>query len=60
VYVLAPVLIYPGRVLRRRIPRLPGAADPAGPVPVLVRAIRLAVFGDSTAQEWALRATGMR
>jgi lysophospholipase L1-like esterase len=49
VYVLAPVLIYQGRVLRRRIPRLPEAADSAGTCAGAGPAVRLAVFGDSTA-----------
>ena len=49
VYVLAPVLIYQGMVLRRRIPRLPEAADPAGTCAGAGPAVRLAVLGDSTA-----------
>ena len=48
-YVLAPVLIYQGRGLRSRIPRLPAATDPAGTVAGTGPPIRLAVFGDSTA-----------
>ncbi len=48
-YVLAPVLIYQGRGLRHRIPRLPEAADPAGTAAGAPPAVRLAVFGDSTA-----------
>lgn len=48
-WLLAPVLLYQGKGLRRRIPRLPEAADPAGIVPGASRQIRLAVFGDSTA-----------
>ncbi len=46
---LAPVLLYQGIGLRRRIPRLPEAADPAGGTPGASPQIRLAVFGDSTA-----------
>jgi len=49
VYVLTPVLIYQGMVLRRRIPRLPEAADPAGTCAGAGPAVRLAVLGDSTA-----------
>ena len=49
VYVLAPVLIYQGVVLRRRIPWLPEAADPAGTCAGAGPAVRLAVLGDSTA-----------
>lgn len=48
-YVLAPVLIYQGAGLRRRMPRLPEAAGPAGVADGAPPAIRLAVFGDSTA-----------
>jgi lysophospholipase L1-like esterase len=48
-YVLAPVLIYQGHRLRRRIPRLPEAADPAGTAAGAAPVVRLAVFGDSTA-----------
>jgi lysophospholipase L1-like esterase len=48
-YMLAPVLIIQGLALRRRIPRLPEAADPAGSAAGAAPAIRLAVFGDSTA-----------
>lgn len=48
-YLLAPILIYQGKSLRRRIPRLPEAADPAGSVEGASPPIRLAVFGDSTA-----------
>jgi lysophospholipase L1-like esterase len=48
-YLLAPVLIYQGRGLRRRIPRLPEAAVPAGSAKGSPPPIRLAVFGDSTA-----------
>jgi lysophospholipase L1-like esterase len=47
-YVLAPVLIYQGHGLRR-LPRLPEAADPAGTAAGVAPAVRLAVFGDSTA-----------
>jgi lysophospholipase L1-like esterase len=48
-YVLAPVLIYQGHRLRRRIPGLPEAADPAGTAAGAAPAARLAVSGDSTA-----------
>ncbi len=48
-YLLAPVLIYQGKGLRRRIPRLPEAADPAGIAAGRSPGVRLAVFGDSTA-----------
>jgi lysophospholipase L1-like esterase len=48
-YLLAPVLIYQGRGLRQRIPRLPEATGPAGTVAGTGPPIRLAVFGDSTA-----------
>jgi lysophospholipase L1-like esterase len=48
-YLLAPVLIYQGTALRRRIPRLPEAADPAGIAVGRSPRIRLAVLGDSTA-----------
>lgn len=48
-YRLAPVLIYQGKGLRRRIPRLPEAADPAGTAAGGNPCVRLAVFGDSTA-----------
>jgi len=48
-YVLAPVLVYQGHGLRRRIPRLPEAADPAGTAAGTAPVVRLAVFGDSTA-----------
>jgi len=48
-YVLAPVLIFQGMTLRRRIPRLPEAAGPAGTASGRAPAVRLAVFGDSTA-----------
>jgi lysophospholipase L1-like esterase len=48
-YILAPVLIIQGLALRRRIPRLPEASDPAGAAAGAEPAIRLAVFGDSTA-----------
>lgn len=48
-YVLAPVLICQGRGLRRRIPRLPEAADPAGTAAGAPPAVQLAVVGDSTA-----------
>ncbi len=48
-YLLAPVLIYQGGRLRRTIPRLPEAADPDGTAGGRAPAIRLAVFGDSTA-----------
>jgi lysophospholipase L1-like esterase len=47
-YLLAPVLIYQGKGLRR-IPRLPEAADPAGTAAGGSPPARLAVFGDSTA-----------
>jgi lysophospholipase L1-like esterase len=49
VFLLAPVLFYQGRGLRRRIPRLPEAADPAGTVAGAGPPVRLAIFGDSTA-----------
>lgn len=48
-YLLAPVLIYQGLGLRRRIPRLPEAADPAGTAAGDRPSLRLAVLGDSTA-----------
>jgi lysophospholipase L1-like esterase len=48
-YALAPVLIYQGMGLRRRIPRLAEAADPAGIAAGAAPAVRLAVLGDSTA-----------
>jgi lysophospholipase L1-like esterase len=48
-YVVAPVLIYQGRGLRLRIPRLPAAAGPAGTVAGNKPPLRLAVLGDSTA-----------
>lgn len=48
-WLLAPVLLYQGNDLRRRIPRLPEAADPAGTAEGAGRQVRLAVFGDSTA-----------
>jgi lysophospholipase L1-like esterase len=48
-YLLAPVLIYQGMKLRRAIPRLPEAADPEGVAAGRAPAIRLAIFGDSTA-----------
>jgi lysophospholipase L1-like esterase len=48
-YLLAPVLVYQGTALRRRIPRLPEAADPAGIAVGRSPSIRLAVLGDSTA-----------
>jgi lysophospholipase L1-like esterase len=48
-YLLAPVLVYQGRGLRRRIVRLPEATDPAGLVAGTGPPVRLAVFGDSTA-----------
>jgi len=48
-YLLAPVLIYQGKGLRRRIPRLPEAADPAGIAAGRSPGVRLAVLGDSTA-----------
>jgi lysophospholipase L1-like esterase len=47
--ILAPVLIGQGLALRRRIPRLPEASDPAGTAAGTAPTIRLAVFGDSTA-----------
>jgi lysophospholipase L1-like esterase len=46
---LAPLLLYQGSGLRRRIPRLPEAAGPAGRTPGASPQVRLAVFGDSTA-----------
>ncbi len=49
VYLLAPVLIFQGKGLRRRMPRLPEAADPAGIAAGGRPCVRLAVFGDSTA-----------
>src|SRR4051812_13042006 len=48
-YLLAPILIYQGKGLRRRIPRLPEAAQPAGSAPGATPLLRLVVFGDSTA-----------
>jgi lysophospholipase L1-like esterase len=48
-YLLAPVLIYQGRGLRRRLPRLPEAAGPAGIAAGRSPQVRLAVLGDSTA-----------
>jgi lysophospholipase L1-like esterase len=48
-YLLAPVLNYQGKGLRRRIPRLPEAVDPAGRAAGGEPRVRLAVFGDSTA-----------
>lgn len=48
-YLLAPVLLYQGRALRHRIPRLPEAADPAGTAGEGSPPVRLAVLGDSTA-----------
>ena len=48
-YLLAPVLIYQATALRRRIPRLPEAADPAGIAAGARPGVRLAVLGDSTA-----------
>jgi lysophospholipase L1-like esterase len=48
-YLLAPVLLLQGLALRRRIPRLAEAADPAGTAAAALPVIRLAVFGDSTA-----------
>jgi lysophospholipase L1-like esterase len=48
-YLLAPVLIYQGKGLRHRIPRLPEAADPAGIAAGGNPPVRLAVLGDSTA-----------
>jgi lysophospholipase L1-like esterase len=48
-YLLAPVLIYQGKGVRRRIPRLPEAADPAGIAVGRSPGVRLAVLGDSTA-----------
>lgn len=56
-YLLAPVLIYQGGRLRRTIPRLPEAADPDGTAGGRAPAIRLAVFGDSTAAGVAPAAT---
>jgi hypothetical protein len=44
-YLLAPVLIYQGKGLRRRIPRLPDAADPAGVAAGGSPRVRLAVLG---------------
>jgi GDSL-like lipase/acylhydrolase family protein len=49
VYLLAPVLIYQGKGLRRRIPRLPEAADPTGIAAGGNARVWLAVLGDSTA-----------
>lgn len=48
-YLLAPVLVYQGLGLRRRIPRLPEATEPAGTVTGNAPPLRLAVLGDSTA-----------
>lgn len=48
-FLLAPVLVYQGKALRGRIPRLPEAADPAGAAGSGSPRIRLAVLGDSTA-----------
>jgi hypothetical protein len=48
-YVLTPVLVYQGRGLRRRLPRLPEAADPSPHRSGHRPPVRLAVFGDSTA-----------
>lgn len=48
-YVLAPVLLYQGKGLRRRMPRLPEALDPAGTAAGAAPTVRLAVLGDSTA-----------
>jgi lysophospholipase L1-like esterase len=48
-YVLAPVLIWQGLRLRRRIPRLAEAAGPAGIADGGAPPVRLAVLGDSTA-----------
>jgi hypothetical protein len=49
VYLLAPVLIYQGKGLRRRMVRLPEAADPARTAAGADPRVRLAVFGDSSA-----------
>jgi lysophospholipase L1-like esterase len=48
-YLLAPLLIYQGKGLRRRLPRLPEAVDPAGTAAGIAPPARLAIFGDSTA-----------
>ncbi len=48
-YLLAPILIYQGNGLRRRMLRLPPAAEPAGTAAGAAPPVRLAVFGDSTA-----------
>lgn len=48
-YLLAPILIYQGKSLRRRIVRLPEAVEPAGSAAGRAPTLRLAVFGDSTA-----------
>ena len=48
-YLLAPVLLWQGLRLRRRIPRLGEAAGPAGTTGGESPAVRLAVLGDSTA-----------
>jgi lysophospholipase L1-like esterase len=48
-YLLAPVLLYQGLGLRRRIPRLDEAAGPAGTAAGDSPPVRLAVIGDSTA-----------
>jgi lysophospholipase L1-like esterase len=48
-YLLAPVLIWQGVRLRRRIPRLGEAAGPAGIAAGESPSARLAVLGDSTA-----------
>jgi lysophospholipase L1-like esterase len=46
--LLAPILMWQGRRLKKRIPRLPEAAEPSGCVAGAAPAVRLAVFGDST------------
>lgn len=48
-FLLAPILIYQGRNLRRSVPRLPEATGPAGAAAGAAPPIQLAVFGDSTA-----------
>jgi hypothetical protein len=58
-YVLAPVLIFQGMTLRRRIPRLPEAAGPAGTASGLAPAVRLAYSATRPRQASARRATAM-
>jgi len=48
-YLLAPILVYQGNGLRRRMLRLPPAAEPAGTAAGTAPPVRLAVLGDSTA-----------